>query len=125
MKFNFKSGLPYCLACVLLLIAGGCASTIKIVSYKDKKGAGGIEFKTYQASCCDVAVVTYLWKNAPIYFTILYTPFAICDLPFSLVTDTFMLPLDLYWDANKEKREARKSDLNEPPDSHKTVDEPF
>ena len=116
MKLTSKLFLPCCLACALLLIAGGCGTINKIVYYNENVGTDKICF----ATTTDFNAMEHLWERAPL-LGLITTPFWILDLPISIAADIIMLPLDIYWDVIyldviREKRKARRSISNEASD---------
>jgi len=111
---KLKLFLP-CLACVGLLLAGGCASILKIATYNSDTPRRNE--KVFWATTGDLDILRNVWKQVDLPFAVPAALIAVLDLPFSLATDILMLPLDFYWDAARdEQRKARNLELNETPD---------
>ena len=126
MKKQLQFFIFPCLACVLLLLAGGCSTIAKIAFYNSERDPRKGE-KTFWAVKGNMNALDFLLNKrhtSDMPAPLICVPFFLLDLPISLATDLLMLPLDLHWDATKDEREARKkaeqeaknSDSNETPD---------
>lgn len=120
----------------LLMYVTGCASTVCVLSRCNTIDAKVPPY--YPATACDAAVAySCLFKNSPSgpSFDIwsgkfIWLPFALVDMPVSLVTDTVFLPYDVYrayrpreeqWDdsALERRRAIRDTKIQEQEKSNK------
>ena len=74
-----------------LLLGNGCASSVCIGA---RISDGNPQGEIFPATRMDAHVMGGLWDAGS--WAILIEPFALLDMPFSLVTDTLVLPYDVY-----------------------------
>jgi len=77
------------LALIVMLVFQGCATSFCITVQRPEV--------VYPATRLDLLAIPMLWDgNVSRFEAVCLTPVAIVDCPFSLITDTIMLPYDLW-----------------------------